>query len=56
MNIAGPKGFERSYTLEGTPKEQLQQRMGPRRFFLPSLRFSTNRSRNGLITTKQLEH
>ncbi len=25
MNIADPKGFERSYTLEGTPKEQLQQ-------------------------------
>ena len=33
MNIAGRKGFERLYTLEGTPKEQLQQRMGPRRFF-----------------------
>jgi hypothetical protein len=38
------------------PKEQLQQRMGPRRFFLPSLRFSTNPSRNGFSTTKQLEH
>jgi hypothetical protein len=43
-------------TEAGSPKEQLQQRMGPRRFFLPSLRFSTNPSRNGFSTTKQLEH